>query len=312
MLSGFECDDDQTGWLAGAALWATGAAAGFLLAIADPTVSLVHWQVLVLALAVSIVSVGVRLPVLFAKCDVPAWLLHAIWMFAFFAQVNWAGFLATRAPSGMIAAEALLICFGIEAWLMYAGRSKLPWFFSLFDGFDPQSDSKSNSQSGARAVGSVITANNASSNKTTLQISREESPHSLRLARETFSAHATEKHAEQYAEPEDDGADIRREFVDGIDENGMRYLSGLVKLDLEPNQRTEVILLSFCPALSAPANIELECDDEQVTAKVEHATETGARILVRRSQISDAATVSVEWFAQASDDSRHTQPANLP
>jgi len=302
MLSGFECDEDQTGWLAGAALWATGAAAGCMLAIANTSSSLAHWQVIGLAILVSIVSLGVRLPVLLAKCEVATWLLHAIWMFAFFAQVNWAGFLAIRAPSGMIAAEALLICLGIEGWLLVVTRAKLPWFFSLFDGFDSQ--------------GASLDKSAKSATKTVLQLSQGlnqgpsegDHPHSLKLARETIFHESAERHA---ASDEECG-DIRREFVDGIDENGERYLSGLVKVYFEPNQRTEVIVLSFCPALSAAASVELECGSEDVTAKVEHTTETGARILVRRSQITDSATVSVEWFAQASDNSRQTQQANLP
>ncbi len=291
MLSGFECDDDQTGWLAGAALWATGASAGCLLAIASSSTSLAHWQVLTLAILVSLVSLGLRLPVLLTKCEVATWLLHAIWMFAFFAQVNWAGFLAIRASSGMIAAEALLICLGIEAWLLIATQAKLPWFFRLFDGFDL----------------SEIAADQSPA-KRGLSLHRDEKADLLKVARDTISS----KGVEQHAASEEEGGDIRREFVDGIDENGERYLSGLVKVCFAPNQRTEVIVLSFCPALSTAASVELECDSEEVTAKVEHATETGARIMVRRSQIAESATVNVEWFANACDDARQTQQSNLP
>ncbi len=291
MLSGFECDDDQTGWLAGAALWATGAATGCMLAIADTGLSLTHWQVLGLAVLVSIVSLGVRLPVLLSKCKVPTGLLHAIWIFAFFAQVNWAGFLAIRAPSGMIAAEALLICLGIEAWLLFATRARLPWFFSLFDGFDSPASS---------VAASLSTPANSAT--------QSQMNHTSKHARDS----ATCDTAEQKCAHEEEVGDIRREFVDGIDENGERYLSGLVKVYFEPNQRTEAVVLSFCPALTAPASLELECDTEDATARVEHATETGARFLVRRDNVTESACVSVEWFAQASSEALQHRQLNLP
>ena len=271
MLTGFECDEDHTSWLAGAALWASGAVAGCLLAIAslDASSTILHWQVLVLACSVSLVSLGLRLPVLFAKCEIPEWLSHAIWMIALFAQINWSGFLAMRAPNATVAAEAIIICWGMEAWLFVACRSKLTWLGRLF-GQQP---------SPTTSLKSAVLDRNSTA---------------LR-------------EAEQADAPDEECGDVRREFVDGIDENGKRYLSGSVQVRFEPNQRLETIVLSFCPALDAHPAVELECESEEVTAKVEHATEIGARILVRRQssleQLSnESLSTSIEWFAQASDE----------
>jgi hypothetical protein len=265
MLSGFECDEDQTGWLAGLAVWATGAAAGCLLAVATVEPALLHWQVLALAVIVSLVSLGLRLPVMLAHCPDREWLVHALWMLAAFAQINWAGFLAARSASGTIAAEAILICLGLEVWLLmrFVARGRLPWLQQLFLG-------NANREGEAPAeLGN-----------------REDDDEEL--------------------------GEIRREVVDGIDENGQRYLSGSVRVQFDAQQRSEGFVLSFCPAFESVASVELECESEDVTAKVEHATETGARIVVRRQSIEDAKIVTVDWFATARTNSTARQTLNLP
>ncbi len=280
MLTGFECDEDHTSWLAGAALWACGAVAGCMLALVvagDATSTISHWQVLVLACVVSLVSLGIRLPVLFASCTIPPWLTHAVWMIAFFAQVNWAGFLAMRAPNATVAAEAIIICWGMELWLLVVCRNKISWPGKLL----------------GRTVMESQTA-----------LPSAEFP----------SAH---RKLEQHDASEEEQGDVRRELVDGIDEDGQRYLSGSVRIVFEPNQRIETVVLGFCPALDGPAHLELECDSEEVTAKVEHATETGARIVVRRQSAAEQISreqlcTNLEWFAQAADPSLSARTLNLP
>lgn len=271
MLSGFECDEDQSGWLAGIAVWSVGAGAGCLLAVASIEPSLPHWQVLALAVVVTLVSLGLRLPVMLAQCSDRTWLVHAVWMLAVFAQINWAGFIAARSASGTIAAEAILICLGPEVWLLviFMARGQLPWLQQIISRGAPFDATKPNRET--------------------------EAPAEPRPALNQLSLvdAANEVRGE---DPGEEFTDIRREFVDGVDENGQRYLSGSVRLQFAPQQRTETFVLSFCPALDGKADVELECDSEEVTAQVEHATETGARILVRRSNIGDASLVTVEWF----------------
>lgn len=274
MLLGFECDDDHTGWLAGLVAWSVGAAVACFFAVATIEPVLPHSQVLALAVAVSLVSLGLRLPVLLTSCADRVWLVHAVWMFALFAQINWAGFLAARSSSGTIAAEAMLICLGFEAWLLVraVARGELPWLQQFFSG---------------NAMGE------------TAEIQRENvAPIKHAMGELTDEA------------DEDEDADISREYVDGIDENGQRYVSGSVRVRLHEQQRTETFALSFCPALDGIAQVELECESEDATAKVENATETGARITVRRTQIGEAASITVAWFATASQTP--TQSMNLP
>jgi hypothetical protein len=281
MLSGFECGEDQTGWLAGLAVWATGAAAGCLLAVATVEPALLHWQVLALAVAVSLISLGLRLPVMLAQCPERAWMVHAVWMLAFFAQINWAGFFAARSASGTIAAEAILICLGLEAWLLivFVARGDLPWLQQLISG------------NATEAVGVI-----------------DESKLKSVLVHEQMPTHQ----ATEADERQEQLGDIRREFVDGIDENGQRYLSGSVRVAFDSQQRTDGFVLSFCPALDGVADVELECDSEDVMAKVENATETGARITVRRLGIGEVKTVTVDWFATASATSPTPHAMNLP
>lgn len=278
MLSGFECDDDQTGWLAGLAVWTVGAAAGCLLAVATNEPSLPHWQVLALAVAVSLVSLGLRLPVMLSHCPGRIWLVHSVWMLAFFSQINWAGFLAARSSSITIAAEAILICLGLEAWLlaMFVSRGRLPWIQQLFSG------------------SSDVAVNRAE--KECYAVDQPE----IKLEQQIG------KYDKSPTTDDEVSGEVRREYVDAIDENGQRYLSGTVLVQFAPQQRTETFVLSFCPALEAIAEVELECDSEEVTAKVEHATETGARILVRRTSVTEALSCAVDWYAIASQEKHHS------
>lgn len=284
MLNGFECDEDHTSWLAGAALWASGAVAGFALAFATGGASTVpHWQLLLLACAVSLVSLAIRLPVLLANCAIQPWLLHAVWILPFFAQVNWAGFLAMRAPNATIAAEAIIICWGMEAWLLVTCRNKLTWIGTLLG-------------RSTAVQASALTAEKPS------VVRSEVEQHSL----------VTDK-----ADTADESTDVRRELVDGIDDDGNRYLSGSVRICFEPNQRTDTIVLGFCPVLDSPVHLELECESEEVVAKVEHVTETGARISVRRQSSPEQLReeqlyTTIEWFAQTSDLSATSRSVNLP
>lgn len=283
MLLGFECDKIPTGWLAGSLLWATGAGAGCLLAVATSAPALSHWQTLALAVGVSLLSLGLRLPVLWARCSVPAALIHAVWLLTLLAQVNWAGFLAVRSASGTVAAEALLICLVPEVWLtiMFVANAKLPWLTQLFRGVS--------AEAGPTPVTTIAVGD----------------PEDASLYPETGPI-------EYPLEVDGDAeGDIRREFVDGIDENGERYLSGCVRLHFDCDQRSDIFVLSFCPALDGVAEVELECDSEDVQAKVEHATETGARVAVRRQTSGEAITATIDWYAKASTaDPRHSM--NLP
>ena len=282
MLSGFECDHDQTGWLAGVAVWATGAAAGCLIAVATLEPTLSHWQVLALAVAVSLVSLGLRLPVMLSLCPNRTWLVHAVWMLGFFAQINWAGFLAARSANGAIAAEAILICLGPELWLLilFIARGQLPWLQQIFAGNSEETVAGGEESKFAKSV----------------------------IVNETLAAN----HATEGDEAHEQLGDIRREFVDGIDELGARYLTGSVRVQFDAQQRGEGFVLSFCPALDGVADVELECDSEDATAKIEHATEIGARITVRRATIGQAATVKVDWYATAAARSRREHSMNLP
>ncbi len=289
MLSGFECDEDHTGWLAGVAVWATGASAGCLLVVSTVEPALLHWQVLALAVVVSLVSLGLRLPVMLARCPGRVWLVHALWMLAFFAQINWAGFLATRSATGTVAAEAILICLGLETWLLivFVARGELPWLQHLFSG---------NADEPVDAV---------------LRTNREGEANVDPMSRPTEASLSPPGNQPLEDENEELG-EIRREFVDGIGDNGQRYLSGSVRVQFDVQQRSEEFALSFCPALDGVAEVELECDSEDVKAKVEHATETGARISLRRQSIGEATTVTVEWFATASAHSSAVHSMNLP
>lgn len=311
MLLGFECDQDQTGWLAGLAVWTTGAATGCLLAVAGVEPALLHWQVLALAVAVSLVSLGLSLPALLSHCSTRIWLVHAVWMLAFFAQINWAGFLAARSANATIAAEAMLICLGPEAWLLivFIARGQLPWLQQLFisNAIGISADAEE-----SKAVNGLLAQSDWETHhgQQPLEIYREgrtptaPSPSSADASPSLGNTRPSDK-----VEKQDD---IRREFVDGVDENGMRYLSGSVRLPFEASQRTAGFVLSFCPAFEGTAIVELECDSEDVTAKVEHATEIGARITVRRATVGQSAMATVDWYATATSNSPEQQPVNLP
>ena len=71
---------------------------------------------------------------------------------------------------------------------------------------------------------------------------------------------------------------------------------------METDQRSESVALSFFPALENAADIELECDAENITLSVEHATECGARISLRRQGMFPAESYTIDWYAVASEE----------
>ncbi len=262
MLSGFKDNaDDQSGWLAGLALWTCGAVAGLLVAIVSNAHALSPLEVLIVALCVSAISICLRLPVLLCDRPVPTSLSHALWLLGAFAQLNWSGFLALRASNGLVAAEALFICCVSEIGLarVLIQHGKLTWLGAL-------------KQVWLREFKGQV---------------------------ETSQAVANEIQSAASLSLETPGK-FQRVTRDAIDEQGERFLSGTVRFEMTANQRSETIVISFYPPLESPAEMEFELDSEELTARTESTTQSGARIVVRRQNALSAGIYALEWFAKAS------------
>jgi hypothetical protein len=272
---------DHSGWLAGLALWAFGAAASVFVAVFTSAQAMGLIEILFVASLLSAMSLALRLPVLLCSRVQPNSLVHAMWLLGAFAQLNWAGFLAVRSANGMVAFLAISVCLATEAWATYLFLSKgrLNWLQEL-----------------SRACLNEWKAPNAAVPPSAL----------------VKPSDAGEVDLRQDDGVEDSVDELIRITRDAIDENGSRYLSGTVHFQMPKSQRTETIVLSFCPPLDAIAEVDLETDCEEITAKVEHVTESGARLTVRRQKVAAAGAYALEWFARAGSESRTGGSTLLP
>ncbi len=282
MLSGFKDNaDDQSGWLVGLALWTCGAAAGLLVATVSNAPALSQFEVLLIAFYVSAISICLQLPILLCDRPFPTSLGHALWLLGAFAQLNWSGFLAMRASNGLVAAEAICICLVSEVWLarVLTKHGKLTWLEAL-------------KQAWLREFTAPLDVSAQYSR--TGQVEAEPEIH----CSETTSM--------------EEPTGLQRVTRDAIDAQGERYLTGAVRFEMAANQRSETIVINFYPPLERLAQIELETDSEDLTARTENSTQTGARIVVRRQKAVTAGSYSLEWCARSSSSMESEKLFVLP
>lgn len=261
-------EDDPLHWLIALGVWAAGAGSGWLVVCCVTTPDVAHWPAVGTAIIVSLITLALQYPLLTLRCPMPLALQHLQWLLGLLTQINWAGFLATRVDNSLVAAVVIIICLAAQGLLTYQllAMGKLAWLSS--PGLtNPQAPSSPSAKAPEAALPTM---------------DRWDKP---------------VDDEDPAAEPS--GGEIRRQWVDAVDESGLRYLAGTVKVDLAVNQRQETIVLAFCPALDSVANLELECDSEEVTLVVDHVTETGARISLRRQGPLAANCVSIDWYATA-------------
>ncbi len=85
----------------------------------------------------------------------------------------------------------------------------------------------------------------------------------------------------------------------GIDPEGRTFHAGWVKLTLSAGQKTETVIIGFCPAIVGEVEIELECEPMEFDATVAQQTPSGMRVEIRRSNAADAVDAILHWQCSA-------------
>ena len=92
---------------------------------------------------------------------------------------------------------------------------------------------------------------------------------------------------------------IQRRMEDGFDEEGRRFLSGEVKIQLAEKQMSEEIVIGFQPAFSGVPDTDFELVSDDIRCRLVNVTPTGMRLAIRRtgSDSTEEVSSTIEWFA---------------
>jgi hypothetical protein len=115
------------------------------------------------------------------------------------------------------------------------------------------------------------------------------------------------------SEPEADNAANRDEADDAIwsrtefgkDEEGNAFAAGTITTEILPGESTRELVVGFTPAFASIPSVEVELDNESMSVRQLNVTQTGARLLVRKSGHPSDSPVEfcLEWYAVESSES---------
>jgi hypothetical protein len=106
---------------------------------------------------------------------------------------------------------------------------------------------------------------------------------------------------------------IQRTCVDGVDEQGRRYLSGEIQVTLSAGQTSQELVVGFCPAFAGDPEVDFEVADEHVAARLVQCSPAGMRLAIRRSGAKQSGqsptTFQLQWYAlQSEPGAEHAHP----
>lgn len=253
------------------------------------------------------------------------------------ATVNWLGFLCLKAGAFYDVVPALLIFLATEYWLdqkldCYSG------FWVTDNGSDQRAVDNQALEAGtasslAASVGPTATANTGHSTMASLE-SPVKLPAESALQDETASpaenalpaesafhdgaadeAIDRELEKEQVVELADQLEPAVRRSIESRDLDGRRFLSGEVSIKLVEDQKTEEVVVGFCPPFHGIPDVEFESTDENISARLANCTATGMRLQLRRARAEAEIDFSLEWYAaqsQVESSDSGTVPRILP
>src|SRR5205085_7582080 len=103
------------------------------------------------------------------------------------------------------------------------------------------------------------------------------------------------------ADLEEDDLDVYQRLTRRRDDLGRELLSGWLRVDVAPGERTKFAHVAFCPPMRSP-QCEIELEDEFVTATVAQVLPQGARFELKLPKAATEATsIAFEWVAYESD-----------
>lgn len=195
---------------------------------------------------------------------------HGLWLASLFASTYWLAFALASAGSFFDALPAiLLLVFSEAAQHASLDYRHLPWltgvvteaslavrrrWLSWVDANpDPQLLPKSTRRSEAGALGDISAPSSG-----TLLSDTDPDP------------------------GETDLHDFDRKTTDGVDESGKRFLAGEIRGSLLGDWQIQNLVVGFCPAFERVPEVELELETDGLSATLEHCTQAGMRVQLRR------------------------------
>lgn len=278
-------------WMASLFAWA------FVAAHAAPGICTDGSSLTTLGLTVVIISVALRWPLLHPTLPVAILVEHVIWLLAITACLNWIGFLFLIAARSAEVMPTVMLWIVGEAWLVsrISNSDRLAWLKACWKPVPEQ-------------LGRVFSASSSSTKASINQVTTKQLPATPTPPRELASD------TELKTGFDSDSGELRRS-VEGINEDGERYMTGEIRIDFAPGQASETVVIGFCPALRGAPSIEAETadiadvdehsggfddgdfDEDSLAIRVIHCTPAGARIIVRRSTSQDRRVVNLTWYA---------------
>ncbi len=238
--------------------------------------------VTLVSLAVVAVAVVLRIPLLSRPKQEAVASYHALWLVGCLASSHWLGFLMMRSAAWIEAVPAMLLIATAEVWVMSRGLrlGALPWLQELGVEF-------------STSIGTALKVADR-----VIEPNQSGLPASEPQWLGTACDAGLDSEATRACEPADlESQNLLRRTVDGIDELGRRYLSGEVRVCLQSRQQTESVVIGFVPAFEGEPEVEIECEQEDVSASVVRCTPSGMRIAIRRPRAELAVTFGFQWYA---------------
>ncbi len=265
-------------WLCLAAFWSIGGLVAWLTALGSQAVWIGSTSGLsLLAVLATGICVALRLPILSSPPSTTLRSDHGVWLLSTFASVNWLGFFLLQSPQWPDALCVAMIWLVGETWFYVTAwrLDGLPWLRECL------------SYIAARLAGLGIDSDVRPSTAPNAESS---------LAR-TESDGSDARDTSHVADPQPADEQVRRRMVDGVDEQGRRYLSGEIRVAMGADQRSETIVVSFSPPFAGAPEVDFDCETEGVDVQLVNLTPTGMRLGIRRSSAAEPTVFSLPWYA---------------
>lgn len=258
-------------WLILAGLWAVGGIAAWFYSLLVQQALASGLGLFLAACIVAVVGVALRLPMMTVAAHTDERSDHLVMLLGFWATVNWLGMILLHAANFSSVLPAMLVIFAAEGWLhlQFYWRDSWPWLLVQ----------KSSMKFGHR--------NPSSANS--------------ELASEALEP---EQALEDDSVDRGDGTEAEEEFVrrtfEGVAE-GKRFLSGEIQLRLQSEERSQEVIIGFCPPFQAEPGFEFELTDERIGAQLQNRSPAGVRLIVRRqsgmASSEESLDFCLQWYA---------------
>lgn len=92
---------------------------------------------------------------------------------------------------------------------------------------------------------------------------------------------------------------IERSTVQGLDDQGQRYISGRILVSLAAEQSTQTLSIAFSPPFAGQPEVDFECEGpgDGVSVHLIHSTPAGMRLGLRRTSSSGGIDFPLQWYA---------------